>query len=38
MSSLVNLAVSKLLDDKTERQIEAVLKREGVGRRWQRAE
>jgi hypothetical protein len=36
MSSLVNLAVSKLLDDKTEKQIESVLKREGVGRRWQR--
>jgi hypothetical protein len=38
MSGLVNLAVSKLLDDKSPRQIELLLKREGVGRRWQRGE
>jgi hypothetical protein len=33
MSGLVNLAVSKLLDGKTDRQIAALLKREGVSRR-----
>jgi len=32
MSGLVNLAVGKLLDGKSERQIAALLKREGVGR------
>ncbi|MDQ2859109.1 MAG: hypothetical protein M3R53_10725 [Candidatus Eremiobacteraeota bacterium] len=33
MSGLVNLAIRKLLDDKSPRQIEMLLKREDVKRR-----
>ena len=33
MSGLVNLAIKKLLDDKSPRQIEMLLKREDVKRR-----
>lgn len=33
MSGLVNLAITKLLTDRSERQIELMLKREGVKRR-----
>jgi len=36
MSGLVSLAVDKLLGDRSERQVEMLLKREQVGRRWQR--
>jgi hypothetical protein len=36
MSGLVSLAVDKLLGDKSDRQVELLLKREDIGRRWQR--